>query len=493
MLSLGVGITCLSQDSFEIALETDEDCIVWEAAKDNNGSFIGVGIIGTFIGQNYDAFLLKVDAYGNYSTKRFCMYDTICMFSTINVLSDGNYFVIGSYSIENNAQKRDHLWIVILDQELNLLSEKSYKIKEPYVGYGTSACSLIDNDGNIVLAAIAGEEDSKEKTIFADFVFYKFNQLGDTLLSKYYHYIFDEWPYELRHMHNSDNIMLIEKSTHYNGHDELLFLDPDLNILDVNQFGNEDTGISGDLSSDCWVSDTSFLLSGYNSFFTGTYWEPYIGVYLVDTSAVFHHELALNKIDTADYPAKRNSMAYANDSTIYIGGYQTWIDLWTTEPTVAELYVIDKEMNLLGYKELGGDKNFQVWGIIATDDDGCLIYGTKYDNDSVPERDVQIWKVLRDDINIITKLSESKEKVLNVNVYPNPVVDNVNILLQKNSTWDNLTLSIFMLNGKKVFQKQINGSGNLLKANIQNLVSGLYVIQISNFNKIIHSEKVIKK
>lgn len=493
LLLFGLNHICFSQMSFEIALDTDDDCIVWEAAIDNNGSFIGVGIIGTFIGQNYDAFLLKVDLYGNSLTKRFSMNDTISMFSTINVLSDGNYFVIGSYSLENNAQERDHLWIVILDQELNILSEKSYMINESYVGYGTTACSIIDNDGNIVLAAIAGEEDSDEKTIFADFVFYKFNQQGDTLLSKYYHYIWDEWSYELRQMPNSDNIMLIERSTHYNNHNELLFLDPDLNILEVNQFGNEDIGISGILSSDIWLSDTSFLLSGYNSFFMGTYWEPYIGVYLVDTSAVVHQELVLNKNDTADYPAKHNSMAYANDSTIYIGGYQTWIDPWTTEPTIAELYVIDKNMNLLGYKELGGDKNYEVWGIIAADDDGCLIYGTKHDNDSVPERDVQIWKVLRDDINILTELSESKEEVLDIMVYPNPVIDEIYILLDQNNDWNNMTLSIFMLNGKKVFQQQISGEGNLLRANLQNLNSGLYIIQISSFNQIFYSKKIIKK
>lgn len=489
----GLNYVCFSQLSFEIALDTDEDCKVWDANIDNLGNINLVGDIGPFIGLDFDAYVLKVYPDGSLAEKRFDLQDTLSLFSTIEVLNNGNYFIIGSYNLEGNYYERDHLWVIILDQELSLLSEKSYMIKEPYVGYGTTACSLIDNDGNIVLAAIALEEESEEKTAFADFVFYKFNQLGDTLLSKYYHYIWDEWSYELRQMPSSDNIMLIERSTHYNNHNELLFLDPDLNILDVNQFGNEDVGISGNLSSDIWVSDTSFLLSGYNSFFMSTYWEPYIGVYLVDTSAVVHQELVLNKTDTADYPANRNSMAYANDSTIYIGGYQTWIDPWTTEPTVAELYVIDKNMNLLGYKELGGDKNYEVWGIIATDDDGCLIYGTKHDNDSVPERDVQIWKVLRDDINIITELSESKEEVLNIKVYPNPVIDNVNILLHKNSTWNNLTLSIFTLEGKKVFQKQINGNGNLLKANLQNLISGLYIIQISSSNQIIYSEKIIKK
>lgn len=494
LLSLvGLAISSLSQSSFEIGLDSEEDCKVWEATIDYNGNVILVGDIGPFIGLEYDAFVMKINPDGSYNTKRFELLDTLSLFSTIDVLNNGNYFIIGSYSAEENYHARNNLWIVILDQELNLISEKFYQIKESHVGFGTSACTLIDNDGNIVLAAIALEEQSEEKTAFADFAFYKFNQQGDTLLSKYYHYQWDQWPYELRQMPNSDNLLLIEKSTHYNGHDELCFLDPDLNILYINQFGNDDTHISGDLSSDFWVSDTSFLLSGRNSWNMDNYSEFYIGVYLVDTSAVFHQELVLNKNDTVDYPAKRNSMAYANDSTIYIGGFQTHMEFWSTQPTIVELYVIDKDLNLLGYKELGGDANYEVWGIIATDDDGCLIYGTSYTNDSVPERDVHIWKVLREEINIITELSEYREKIQGIAVYPNPVNDNIYIHLDQKYNWDKLILSIFTLNGKKVFQKQINGNGNLLKANLQNLRSGLYIIRISNANQIIYSKKILKK
>jgi len=486
-------MNCFSQNSFEIGINSEEDCIVWEAAKDNEGSIIGVGIIGTFIGSDYDAFLIKILDDGNYCTKRFNMPDTISMFSTIDILDNNNYFIIGSYSIDGNGRDRDILWIVILDPELNMVSERSYQIREGYCGYGTSACSLIDLNGDIVLAANTMEEENGFKTTFTDFAFYKFNQEGDTILSKYYTYIYDEWSWELLQMPASENLMLIERCTHYNGHDELLFLDTDLNILDINQFGNDDHRISGDLSSDYWVTDTSFILSGRNSWDMGTYTEYWIGVYLVDTSAVFHHELVLNKNDTIDYAAWRNSMAYANDTTIYIGGFENPFGFWLTDPSIVELYVIDKDLNLLGYKELGGDANYEIWGIIATDDDGCLLYGTKYDNDTVPERDIHIWKVLRDEINIITEVSELQEKPETISVYPNPAIDYLNIELDQSNNWNNLTLSIFKIDGKKVFQKQINEKGNQLKVNLQNLISGLYVLHISKSNKIIYSEKILKK
>lgn len=488
----GLTVTCLSQASFEIKWDTEEDCKLWDAAIDNNGDVILVGDIGLYIGLEYDAFVMKVNTDGGFVTKRFILQDTVSLFSTIDVLNNGDYFITGSYNTQGNYHERDNLWIVILDQGLNLISQKSYKVREPYIGFGTAAVTLIDIEGNIALATIAIEDDGEEKTSFADFAFYKFNQQGDTLLSKYYHYIWDEFSWELKQMPGSDNMMLIERSTHYNNHDELMFLDPEFNILKINQFGNDDYLASGDLSSDFWLSDTTFLLSGGNSWDVGSDNEDYIGVYLADTSAVFHQELVLNKIDTADYPAWRNSMAYANDTTIYIGGFQNHFGIWLTDPTIVELYVIDKNMNLLGYKELGGDACYEVWGVIATDDDGCLVYGTRYDNETVPERDVHIWKVLREDINIVTGIKKIPQTTQAITVYPNPVKNDLFVHLPQGILQKGFELSIFTIRGKKVFQKKITNYGNLLSINLNNLQPGVYTLILTDNAKINYSTKIIK-
>ena len=130
LFTSGLTVTCLSQASFEIRLDTEEDCIVWEAAKDNNGNVILVGLIGPYINHDVDAFIVKVYHDGRYITKRFELQDTLSVYSTIDVLDNGDYFIIGSYSIMGNHLERDHLWITILDQELNLILDKSYQIKE---------------------------------------------------------------------------------------------------------------------------------------------------------------------------------------------------------------------------------------------------------------------------------------------------------------------------------------------------------------------------
>jgi hypothetical protein len=150
-------------------------------------------------------------------------------------------------------------------------------------------------------------------------------------------------------------------------------------------------------------------------------------------------------------------------------------------------------MNLLGYKELGGDVNYEAWGAIATHDGGCLIYGTSHTNETVPERDVHIWKVLRGDIDIITEVSEPPTYAGETKVWPNPVADVVNIQLGHALDWDKLTLSIFTVEGKKVFQKRINGNGGLLKANLRNLGQGVYVVRATNGKEIVCSQKIIKQ
>ena len=480
------------QNSFEIFIDSEDDCILWEGCVDDSGNIILIGCIGQYETGDYDALVMKVCPDGEFVTKRFDLMDTLSVFSTVDVLDNGNYFITGSYSTQAQYLGRDHLWVVILDQDLNPVGRKSFLVKEPYVGYGTSACSLIDNESNVVLTTSVLDQETGQRTTFADFGFYKFSQDGDTLLSRYYSYIYHELPFELTKMPNSNNLMLLERATMYNNHVELMQLDPELNIISINQLWTLDITLYADVSSDCWVNNSEFLISGNRHISATKSDTECIGVYRVDTSANFLQELLLNKVDTIDYVARRNSMAYANDSTIYIGGFQTYIELWPTTPNIVELYMIDKDMNLLGYKELGGEYFQDVWGILPTNDDGCLLYCTRYSSTEI-ERDVQIWKVLREDITIITHVTNPKVLEADIRVYPNPTTDHVFIQLGQSQTWQGLSLSIYNINGKKVFQKRIDQTGSLLEADITNLKPGYYLLSIDNKKQNIFISKILKQ
>ena len=484
LLMLGINFLGLCQNSFELSIDTEEDCIVWEGINDDEGNAVIVGGIGEHVPHDYEGYILKVFPDGSYIEKRFVKEDTIGFFSTIKQLDNGNYFITGCYSSTNDYDVRDMKWVVILDSDLNLLVEKSYKVRDGYIGFGGTTQSIIDYEGNIIVATTPLAEDKDEKTNFSDLGFYKFTPDGDTLLSKYYSYMFDDLPFEFKQLPFSNDIMLIAKTQGGN----LVYIDTDLNIIKENQFIDSHVG-GQDPSSDFWINDTSFLISGKRH----VNGDDCLRVEAMDTSARVFDTLNINKVDTLDYPAWKKSMAYANDTTIYIGGFTPIIAFWTTDPTIVELYVIDKYLNVLGNIDLGGDAYYEIWGIIAMQDDGCLLYGTSYTNPEVAERDVHIWKVLREDIELLVSVRESNNPPKEIRLYPNPVKEKLTIDLGKNRDWNQLRLSITSIEGKTVFKKHITEKGNLLEADLSSLKSGIYIIQIEKENQIIYSEKIIKQ
>jgi hypothetical protein len=74
----------------------------------------------------------------------------------------------------------------------------------------------------------------------------------------------------------------------------------------------------------------------------------------------------------------------------------------------------------------------------------------------------------------------SKEKI-SVEIYPNPTSDFVQI----KTTCKSINYAMIDMTGKLCL------NGNTSKIDIKTLSSGIYIIQISNFNTIIHTEKII--
>jgi hypothetical protein len=112
---------------FEFCIDTEDDSKVWEAAVDDAGNVILVGNIGDFIELDYDGLVVRVHPDGTYITKRFDMQDTVSLFTTIKYLNNGHYFITGCFSPDGDYYSRNYFWIVILDQNLNIITEKSYK------------------------------------------------------------------------------------------------------------------------------------------------------------------------------------------------------------------------------------------------------------------------------------------------------------------------------------------------------------------------------
>jgi len=97
-------------------------------------------------------------------------------------------------------------------------------------------------------------------------------------------------------------------------------------------------------------------------------------------------------------------------------------------------------------------------------------------------------------INLEFKLDNNFQ--LDLNVFPNPIVDKANIIYNL-AKHDNVTISLFDATGKQlvtlVENQTLQAGEHIIKLNINNLVSGIYYLKLQGIeNKIIRKLMVIK-
>lgn len=323
-------LSCLlvnAQNAFEITYSTGDHEVLLDGIIDPFDNAIFVGQKGTFAGQIFDAFMMKVYPDGTYITKQFAEEGRQSTLGAIVVLDNGNYLAIGAYTYTGNYQSRENLWVVTLDTCLEIVDEKSYLVHPDYLGFGAGWQKVVDNQGNIALAGVAYREVpppyASPKT---DFVMFKLNQSGDTLISHYYKRLLPARTSCLRKIPGSNNLMLLGRGYDPYGQDEFLFLDDNLNLLHFKKFlvsGSE----GSILCTDYWLNDSEFLIAMNSDKLPDNQIDFHFRVYKADTAAQFYDYIILNRPDTIEYMAWTKSMAYANDTTIYILGAQDYNQL----------------------------------------------------------------------------------------------------------------------------------------------------------------------
>lgn len=494
-----LSFTGVSQNSFEVFIESDEDEVMNDAIEDNNGNFVLVGGVGDRILWEFDGLVAKIEPDGNYITRRFERSDTVSFLTEVVLLDDGNYMAFGAYSPIGDFDAMDHFWIIKLDAGLNTIFEKSFLVNGLY-HYIAAVHTIIDESDNIIIAGEAYYYDPPNPYALSDMVLIKLNQNGDTLLTKYHHNQFSQSVLEFMQIPNSnDYIIIVEGNVNSISSSALnIRLDSVFNITGVDKPSSPDIYFRSQGSSDHWVSDSSYLYSASISYPDKKEKnETAIGVFEIDTNMNILQHQYFYRPDTIEYAAWKNSMAYANDTTIYIGGFQSVMNPWLNVPTILEIYVVDRELNLLGHKDYGADANNQLFGIMPTSDGGCLMYATRFDNEQgIPERDIRIIKLLREDIELeISPLTATPEtlELIGRKPYPNPASQLINIPLQGYSIAGNKRISLFTIEGKKILDRKINGECNVIQIDIHSLTSGVYLYRVSTDGKEAIKGKFLKQ
>lgn len=95
---------------------------------------------------------------------------------------------------------------------------------------------------------------------------------------------------------------------------------------------------------------------------------------------------------------------------------------------------------------------------------------------------------------ILSEQEQNQAKNHNeIEIFPNPVKDNINIILPKNYQLP-ATIKLFSISGQLLTQQYISNENNhLITIDISHYSVGIYFIQLSNEEKVITSQKIVKE
>ncbi len=461
----------ISQTSFKITLKDSiYDNLVFDAIELPNEEFIIAGM-RNFQPDNHAANVMKVDANGNLIRQNIIRNNgnSSVIYSLVQISSNRILLSGGTYSGSNGS-----LWICIIDSDLNLVNEQVYLLGS----YSLSSCKLkIDYQSNIL---VFGVLDSL--TIPYSFVF-KLSSNLDSISCR----IFNQ--------HWSEAQDLVERTDHKGyyflingfistGSGKILSLDTNFNVSKITYL-TDGIGYHGTLK---FVDSTHLLVCGERAP-AGNFNKQSIGVQLYDTNFNLIHYTYYGKPDTAELPALFRNADFSNPLSVFIGGTSNFIPYEFVEvDNWYRLNNIDTAFNLNWERYYGGDGNYVLYGILATHDGGCLMYGTFWDFHNITDytRYIRLIKVSKDGL-LSDENGKPSNKAKEVILYPNPGTDKIIV----ETGLKNLMVNFFDMTGTCVVKKYIQSMVETL--DVSELSTGIYFYRFTRGDRIVDSGKWIKK
>lgn len=438
-----------------------------------------------------EAFVVKVDEHGNYTEKHFPVEDGSSKLWDIISIDDGRYFLVGVSKTNNN----EYLWVLVIDDELNIVKEHFYEKEE---GYSVSdsefynAKAVIDDDGTIVACVGVRMPFIYPETYRTRAVFMRFNMDCERLNSVFispdaYGNLFYDTNFWLTSIMNAPNDDILVIGPGSGNCQSILRFDSDFNLIKYKHI-IEPTLIwpADDAHSDYWIDNNNILLvSCFNDPDIHNKAMLVFGKTSLNDGMIYDN-IWINKTDTLNYTVDNHSMCYANDTTIYLASCAR-LGSWTG-PYALEIYLVTKNLEILGSKYFYDEIGYWPTTTIATKDDGIIAVST-----SISER-TYIKKLLREDFNPIPcSVSEVPKETIKALVYPNPAKDKLNIDISNLPQNTENRVSITDMQGITRMNRIIQGTGNLLTIDVSSLEPGAYVYSVYNREKEVFNGRFVKE
>jgi hypothetical protein len=387
-------------------------------------------------------------------------------------VDSNNFIVIASVFDTIGWHTMSGILFYNMGENLDLTNQTLYSFDSVY--------SLIDiyaylEPDNNLMTSIALHIPSQAPKL----LFYEFNNNFDSLRSKYYP---DETGIitSFKSLQNGNYWMLNLDLGQY------FLLDSALNIIDRQDTPDYLTGNQ----SVIWDTDTSFYLLGKAVYPGPPHNLGFIKQFhpMDTTGHIYNH---WNISDTVDFPAFWGGIDFKNKDSIFIGGTRNmWGSYYNRWPSWFIVLQTDSLLNIRWERFYGGDAYYMMGKLIATNDGGCLVAGTRYDylNTTDLETDIIILKLNSEGLITRNPYKPSIEMHEAI-VYPNPGTNVINVRIavqHKQSVFE-----LFDINGRHILKE--NFVGTLGTVNTTFLEQGTYIYRITSDDGLFETGKWVKQ
>ena len=482
ILKTGTAITQVTT-GFEIVMHDDSLSIgPFLFVNEINGKGY-IGLVNEQIKQEphtVQTYVYHISENGNVSHINFLKQDSILIYNDIIPISYGEpgYLLSGTCrSIGNNNSSRFFI-LTRIDTSYNILWERLYNYPYNYTGYMRTIQTI---DSGFLFCYTADTDDKM--------CLFKFSYYGDSLNYRNYNGITDSAGIINSITYNPDStaIWLHTNLAHYSGGglNSCIEIDGQLNQIKVYHYDNE---------TPAPFPFTSKLLPNYRLLTGGTTWishpektEKYISGYIYDTNFNVISKVFLTNPDTISRGGDVVAIDYCDPSCIYLAGTHNL--QWSTGSEPSWFYVtkLNDTLGVEFEKYIGGDDYYWLSFVLATNDGGIMLAGTRSVlNSQMYNNDGYIIKL--DSTGCIVSLPENKDiRIREAIVYPNPGQKTIHV----RTALKHCNFYLYDMQGKQVI------GGTLLNGittfQSENLKKGAYLYSIIQNGKTVENGKWIKQ
>lgn len=453
------------------------DDIILDASELQNGDFILLSsktLIenGSIISQNI--VLIKVNDKGQVTARKTINFEGYRSIANNILKIESNSFLLsGAVFIDTSSL----LLFIKIDSSLNVIDNKAISIS----GYHPNVSNIkMVNDGNMIIYGNV----SKTSSGWPNFPFlYKISENLDSIKLKTLEY------------HSYGSVDLLEKNdasgyylfmvggVTFVGNGQIFDLDTSFNIIGVDSIPK---GVFNGCNSR-WLPGNKFLLTGFQ--YPGPGVNYNIGALVLDTSYFVVHDNHFGKNDTSAIPGLHKNLDFISINNMFVGGiysYGEWADFGAINSWFF-LNQLDTTLNLGWQKYYGGDKNYAMWGLIATEDSGCMMFGATY-NWEMHDYQRDIFAIKVDKHGLLLGMDNSiPERLSDIVLFPNPGTS----LLYVTVFLKHVSISMCDFLGRCVFSGDLQPGIN--KYQTSDLSTGVYFLNIKQYGKTIYTGKWIRE